>query len=353
MKILFITHYWHDNSHHSTSSGYERLAHYISSRHEVDILTPGKKDATMRLPNGASLITRRVPNTNFFFEKRLFLSFHSLRLKKSYDIVHALYSDVGLFPPLKYPTIITEHTLKELENTWWLKYKFLLQKLVYLRVKLVITVSKNLKSLLEEKYGLKNKVITIPHGIDTKIFYPKQLTKKMIKKKKQILGIYKYLCFSCGIQGLDSQTFVNIARLFPQILFVVVGRKEKTDLPNVIQPGKITEEKLIEYYLLADFCFKPLRFATANNAILEAMAMGKVTITNKIPGITDYLDNTCAYLATSISDFPELFERAMNNANEVKEKEKKAREKAVKQFSWYIIAPKIVKIYQQVVANNI
>ena len=225
--------------------------------------------------------------------------------------------------------------------------------MIYPRVKLVITVSDNLKSVLEEKYGLKNKVITIPHGIDTKIFYPRRFTSQLIAKKKQIAGNYKFLCVSCGIQGLDSYTFINIARLFPQILFIVVGRKEKTVLPNVIQPGKITEEKLIEYYSLADFCFKPLKFATANNAILEAMAMGKVTITNKIDGVTDYLDDSCGYLASFDSDFPKLFKRAMNNKYEVEKKGRNAREKAVREFSWEVIAPKIVKVYQQVIKNTI
>lgn len=353
MKILLITHHWSHISHHSKSSGYERLAYYLATGHDVSVLTGGKNNSEVKLKKNLTLITRIIPNSNFFFERRLFLSYQVLKITKKFDIVHALYSDVGLFPTFKFPTIITEHTLKELENTCWMRYKSLLQKIIYPRVKLVITVSNNLKSILEEKYRLKNKVITIPHGIDTKIFYPRRLTKQLITKKKQIIGNYKYLCFSCGIQGVDSQTFINIARLFPQILFIVVGRKENTHLPNVIQPGKITEEKLIEYYSLADFCFKPLKFATANNAILEAMAMGKATITNKIGGVTDYLDDSCGYLASSDSDFPKLFRRAMSNKNEVEEKGKNARKKAVKNFSWEVIAPKIIKVYQEVLANKI
>ena len=144
-----------------------------------------------------------------------------------------------------------------------------------------------------------------------------------------------------------------MAKQFPNIIFVVVGRKEKTYLPNVIQPGKVTEEKLIEYYSLADFCFKPLKFATANNAILEAMAMGKVTITNKIDGVSEYLNDSCGYLASAISDFPKIFERVMSNKDEVKEKARNARLKAEREFSWEVITPKIIKVYQQVLANKI
>jgi glycosyltransferase involved in cell wall biosynthesis len=353
MKILLISHYWHNNSHHSLSSGYERVAFYLAKDHQVSVLTGGKQNATKKLTQNLRLIARKIPNTNFFFEKRLALSFEALKISKNYDIIHALYSDVGLFPAFKFPTIITEHTLKELENTWWMKYKSILQKITYSRVKLIITVSDNLKTILEEKYGLNNKVITIPHGIDTKIYFPRKLTKNDIDKKQQLLGKYKYLCFSCGIQGIDSQTFINIARLFPQILFIVVGRKENTNLPNVMHPGKISEEKMIEFYSLADFCFKPLKFATANNAILEAMAMGKVTITNRMGGVTDYLDDSCGYLAPTVSDFPKIFKRVMNRANEVKDRGKKAREKAVKEFSWEVVATKILKAYQRVWKNSI
>ena len=177
--------------------------------------------------------------------------------------------------------------------------------------------------------------------------------KTFVFQKKRILGDYKFLCFSCGIQGVDSQAFVNIVRFFPQILFVVVGRKENTDLPNVIQPGNISEKKLIDYYTLADFCFKPLTFATANNALLESMAMGKVTITNKIPGVVDYLDDTCAYLSPTVSDFANLFERVINNSIEVKARGRQARKKVEKEFSWEVITPKIIKAYQQVLKNSI
>ena len=353
MKILLITHHWSHISHHSKSSGYERLAYYLTTDHEVSVLTGGNNDSEVKLKKNLTLITRRIPKTNFFFERRLFLSYQPLKITKKFDIIHALYSDVGLFPTFKFPTIITEHTLKELENTWWMRYKSFLQKIIFSRVKIVIAVSDNLKSILEKKYGLKNKVITIPHGIDTKKFYPRLLTKELINKKKRFLGIYKYLCFSCGIQGVDSPTFLKVAKQFPNIIFVVVGRKEKTYLPNVIQPGKVTEEKLIEYYSLADFCFKPLKFATANNAILEAMAMGKVTITNKIDGVSEYLNDSCGYLASAISDFPKIFERVMSNKDEVKEKARNARLKAEREFSWEVITPKIIKVYQQVLANKI
>ena len=353
MNILLITHHWPPISHHSKSSGYEKLAYYLAVNNNVTVLTGGINNTEIKLQKNLVLITRKIPMTNFFFEKRMFLSYHALKLNKKFDIAHALYSDVGLFPTFKYPTVITEHTLKELEHTYWMQYKSILQKIIYPRARLIIVVSDNLKDVLEKKYGLENKVITIPHGIDTKIFYPRCLTKQMIAYKKQVLGNYKFLCFSCGVQGIDSQAFVNIARLFRQILFIVVGRKENTYLPNVMQPGNISEKKLIEYYSLADFCFKPLIFATANNALLESMAMGKVTITNKIPGVVDYLDDTCAYLSPTVSDFANLFERVINNSIEVKARGRQARKKVEKEFSWEVITPKIIKAYQQVLKNSI
>lgn len=354
MKILLITHFWHNNSHHSLSSGYERLALYLSKDNAVDVLTCGQKNEKIKLSDNLWLITRVVPPTNLVFEKRIALSFHSTRLNEKYDIVHSLYSDAALLTSYAYPTIITEHVVKELDKKdLWLQYKFLLQKAVYKKARLIIAVSQNLKHILEEKYGLKDKVVFIPHGIDTGVFKPRGLSETLIAKKNRMLHGYKFLCYSCGIQGVDSSAFIETVKQFPQILFIVTGRKEDIRSTNVINTGDITEEKLIEYYLLADFCFKPLKFATANNAILEAMAMGKVTITNRIAGVTDYLDDSCAYLATSVSDFPKLFEQAMNDPRDVERKGRKAREKAVREFSWEVIAPKIVKVYKQVLKNTI
>lgn len=355
MKILLLTHHWGRKTHHSKSSGYERLAYYLADYgHEIDVLVPGNYDTEKRVKKNLKIITRKVPGTNFLFEERLFLSYKALRLKKKYNIAHALYSDVGLFPTFKFPTVVTEHISKEVnDKSLWLNYKSILQKTVFARCVSVIAVSDNLRNILEKNYKLKNKSFTVPHGIDTTVFHPIPLTQSLKKMKNNLLKNQKYLCLSCGVLGIDSKVFLDIAKKFPQVLFVVVGRKENTELANVIHAKSVTEKELINLYAIADFCFKPLKFATANNALLEAMAMGKVNITNKIPGVTDYLDESCGYLANSYKDFERIFIEAMVKKITNERKGKMARKRAEKEFSWGIIAPRIIDIYNKSLKRKI
>lgn len=342
MKILLVTHHWHTNSHHSKSTGYERLACYLSNFYQVDVLTWGKRNEVKK-ENNFSVFFRKAPSTNFLLEKRLALSFQSAKIAKNYDLIHCLYSDPGLILTFKFPVIVTEHDLPEINPSFWMKYKSIIQKPTLKKAKLVIAVSRNLEKIISEKYN-KN-VVFIPHGVDTKSFHPIKVNQAKMQK---LLGSkYCFLSFSCGIQGVDSKVFQQVAAKFPEILFVVVGRKEAIgEAKNIYHPGKISEKRLKEFYAMADFCFKPLKFATANNAILEAMAMGKVNITNKIAGITDYLTNEYAYLADKNEDFDNLIREAITNKRERAIKEKRARERAKEYFSWEVIAKKISDVYK-------
>lgn len=348
MKILLVTHHWHTHSHHSKSSGYERLTYYLAKLHQVDVLTWGKRNS-FKKQDDLLIIFRKTPPTNFLFEKRLILSFQAFKIAKNYDLVHCLYSDPGMILNLKFPTVITEHNLPEIDPTLWTKYKSIIQRPTLKRAKLIIAVSRNLEKIIKTKYN--SKTIFIPHGIDIKSFHP--IKANQAQKKKFLKNKYHFISFSCGIQGINSKVFQQVAKKFPEVLFVVVGRKETTgEAKNIYHPGKISEKRLKEFYTMADFCFKPLGFATANNAILEAMAMGKVNITNKIPGITDYLNDNCAYLARVNEDFCDLFKRAMENKEERERKGKMARKRAEKYFSWEIIAKKISKLYKKILAES-
>ncbi|MFQ5884496.1 MAG: hypothetical protein ACE5IO_05285, partial [Thermoplasmata archaeon] len=43
MKVLMVTHHWPPRTHHSTFSGYERIAHYMKELCDVSVLTWGKE----------------------------------------------------------------------------------------------------------------------------------------------------------------------------------------------------------------------------------------------------------------------------------------------------------------------
>lgn len=356
MKVLLITHLWKTNSYVTPSGGYHRLANYLSKYiNDVTVLTWGEKDNFLTEGN-LKILIKKTPKTDLFLERRLFLSYHAAKIATNYDIVHALNPVGGLFPSFVAPVLVTEHVTKELDQRWWMLYKSLFQKIVYKKARYVIGVSNNLVKILKEKYHVNN-CSYIPHGIDTTIFKPVLNKARINSIKINLCGNKKYdlISLTCGSYGLKKEVIKYTVNCFPNILFLFIGSGLEKALKgkNVIHLNKISENKLINLYAASDVLFRPLNFSTANNSILEAMAMGKATITNKIDGVTDYLDDSCGYLASSDSDFPKLFKRAMDNKHEVEEKGRNARLKAEREFSWEVIAPKIIKIYQQVLRNNI
>lgn len=353
MKILLISHLWKTNTYVTKSGGYQRIADYLSKNHNVTLLTWGERDKKIQ-EGPLKIIIKKTPKTDFLLEKRLYLSCHAAKISKNYDIVHALFPVGGLLPTFNAPVVITEHVTKELDKRIWMAYKSIFQRIVYKRAKHVIAVSNNLLKILKEKYKVNNSSF-IPHGIDSNIFKPVskrralEKTYKFLRNKK-----WNFISLTCGSYGLKEEAIKNTVNCFPNILFIFVssGLEKSLRGKNIVNLKGISENELINLYAASDVLFRPLNFSTANNSILEAMAMGKTVITNRIDGVVDYLDDTCAYLASSDSEFPKIFKKAVNNKHEVEKKGQNARLKVEKEFSWEIIAPKIIKIYQQVLKNT-
>jgi glycosyltransferase involved in cell wall biosynthesis len=344
VKVLLVTHLFSNHGSSSIKGGYYQIANYLGKYCQVDLLTCGERD---KLIKGKifNIIYKKTPKSDLFLQKRLALSYYAMKISKNYDLVHSLFDVCGFFPSFNHPIVLTEHVVKELDPNIWMVYKSFFQRVIYRNSKKVICVSRNLVKILKEKYKINS--LFIPHGIDTKTYRPIKIDNRL--RKKFLKNKYKYICVVCGMYAINKPVLYEIIDEFKSILFIRISKREKKKkLGNLIYFSEISEQEKIKLYNLADFVFKPVKFSTASNTILESMAMGKATITNKIGGITDYLDDSCGYLAPTVSDFPKIFMRVMNNKNEVKEKGKKAREKAVKNFSWEVVALRIIKIYQQV-----
>lgn len=341
MKVALLTHHWAPYTHHSKFSGYERIAYYIKEYCDIDILT--WKFAGVNYSDSLNVHRVFTPPSDIFLERRLLISLNALIRGKNYDIIHSLYPIPGLFPSFKYPLIVTIHTIYDINKNLWLWYYSKLQEVVIKKAKYVITVSSSLKDILERKYEKKD-IIFIPHGIDTQYFKP--INKE--REKEDILNDqFSYISLTTGIYGTDFLFIEKLAKDFPDVMFIVVGKSYKSDFSNIKYTMNISDEQLKTLYAISDIFLKPLKFATANNSILEAMAMGKPIVTDAISGVLDYLDEKCAYLIPKRKDFPKIIRCALENESERKLKGKKARKKSKREFSWDNIAKKTVDIYEQ------
>src|SRR3989344_4619556 len=147
MRVLLVTHHWGNNTHHSKSSGYERLAYYLNNLCDITVLTWGKKNVTVN-ENSIKVIYKKTPSTDFLLERRLFLSYYAYKLAKDFDLVHGLYSECSFFPCFKYSVISSVHIVKELDSNLWMKYKSLFEKIVFKKSVVLIPLSNHLKQIL-------------------------------------------------------------------------------------------------------------------------------------------------------------------------------------------------------------
>src|ERR1035437_1983161 len=147
MKILFITHHWENNSHHSKYSGYQRLVYFISTHHDVTVLTWGTKNFEYWV-NNIKVIVKKTPKRDQFYQRRLLLSWYARRIENNYDIIHALYCELGLLIKNNKKLITTIHVhpgivrYKKIIPDIWLKIRWILiDKRVIKKAKYNIAVS--------------------------------------------------------------------------------------------------------------------------------------------------------------------------------------------------------------------
>lgn len=345
MKALLLTHHWPPYTHHSKYSGYERIVHYLEDLHEIDVLT--WKSINFNYNDPPNVYRAFTPPTDFLLERRLLLSLNALSRSKNYDLIHALYSVPGLFPSFRYVTIATIHLVHDLDReNIWLRYKTLIQRVLFRNVKCLITVSSNLKNILENTYHLEN-VIYIPHGIDTKFFTP---APNIPPIKKRILAEgFDFVSLTTGVNGTDKEFIFQIAEKYPSVLFCILGKRISPHPLNVRFFSGLSDECLKSLYDCADIFIKPLNFASANNSLLEAMSMCKPIITDAISGVTDYLDDNTAFLVREREDFVQTIEEVLDNRNARDFKAINARKRAKNEFDWKVIAKKTSEVYEMVV----
>lgn len=337
MKILFLSHHWTNNSHHSRHSGFQRLVAEAAKTHEVTLITWSKEESEYQDEQGITVITIKASRKDFLFKKRLGISRMGQKISGKFDVVHALYSDCTFHLP-EYNYIVTFHVLPGIVNYYSIKQKifirlkyWVLQRRAMRRSKNIVCVSNNLLNLIPQRYRSKTQLI--PHGVDTDFWDPKLCTDSAYRDLQPFV-----LCV--GSHGLDRQLLEDFIVQNPKVRFVLVGQGGNTENHNNVRClSNLKDEELRSLYSHAAAIIKPLLFATANNSILEALSMGKTIITNRISGITDYLDDsTCVFIdRLPGKDITKLASFTLDQDF--------IRNHAIKNFSWKVILGQYFRCY--------
>lgn len=268
-------------------------------------------------------------------------------------IIHVLYGEnnynlLGRFP-LKNKIVVTIHQPLE----WWLKQGIPLKKF-FSKADRIIVLSKKEKEAFEE--FVPDRVSFIPHGIDTEFFNVSE---------GKIVFDQKLRCICVGQWLRDFNTLHRIIQKFhdhPGIEFRLVIPERKIEIhphraalheilkcPNTVWHNGITDNELRALYQNSDLLLLPLEAATANNAILEAMACGLPVITNAIGGTGDYTHPSFAEClpAGDVDAFVSSLSNLLSNPAKLIVMAKSARKFAVENFSWQIIAKKTLAVYDE------
>jgi glycosyltransferase involved in cell wall biosynthesis len=189
-----------------------------------------------------------------------------------------------------------------------------------------------------------DKVVYVPHGIDTAKFRPGHDNSQHGELRVLVVGLWlrdwevlHRVIDEVDKAGLNIKfDIVTLPEFFPYL----------TGCSNVTLHSGISESRLIQLYRESDLLFVPLKDATANNAVLEALACGTPVMATDVGGIPDYVTNECGWLVPKGDPAPPLalLKQIYADRELVRSRREAARVQALK-FEWGRVAERLSTLY--------
>lgn len=341
----------------SSISGYDALYSHFPEEVETDsIFCNFKKIYPRGIGRLLATASKFASSSSFYNAQSLEAEYKLLaRLaRRNYNVIHYTYGEpyFGLLGITKRRSkaavILTHHQ----PVSWWQANEALFKK--YDKVDAVIALSEYDKAYFESH--VKGKAIYIPHGVDTDFYKPLQPGEKKEGQIFRVIFAGRYLrdmaTLATAVKQLSSSS-INIQFDIVYIDKAKVSEPYLIDImsyPNVNWYADITEHELLSLYQQADCCLIPLEDCTANNAILEAMACGLPVVSTDLPAIKTYLDESVSVLGGkgNANDLCDALLMLYQNTELRNKMSLNAREKAVTNFDWNIIAEQTLKLFNSV-----
>jgi glycosyltransferase involved in cell wall biosynthesis len=343
MHAVCLTKRFH---HHTASGGYDRLAREIGAT----VVQPTEESGLLHR------ILRRLWNMrsrnnsypidycyeDFLAERRLLAG---SRLQKP-DVVHVLYAELQLDLLLRSRSLLPCPLVASFHlPIFRLAERFeRLPKHLLAGIDAAIVVSRCLLKDFRSRLG-PDKVVYVPHGVDTQRFCPGGHDSQRRRVRLIIVGEHMRdweashrIIDECNARQLPVQFDAVLPRALWPVFTGCANTRLHTGLP---------EGELIRLYQDAEALLVPVVDATANNAVLESLACGTPVISNSVGGIPDYVDDTCGWLFPQgeVLGIVKLIEQICNNPEIAWSRREPARLKSL-EFSWDRVAEQMMAIYK-------
>jgi glycosyltransferase involved in cell wall biosynthesis len=346
MHIACLAKRW---QHHTASGGYDRLAREVGDtvfqRAKGSGLLHRALRRLWRIRSRTSLYLMDYRYEDFLAEWRL--------LARSWfqkpDVVHVLFGDEQLDLLLRSRWLLPSPLIASFHlPTFRVADRFEReQKHLLAGIEAAIVVSRCQLKDFQCWLG-PDKVVYVPHGIDTRRFCPANNDPQRNQVRLIVVGEHMRdweashrIIDECRVRQLPVQVDIVLKQ---ELWSVFSG------CTNIRLHSGISEDQLLRLYREADALLVPVVDSTANNAVLEALACGTPVISNSVGGITDYVDETCGWLfgKGEVLGIVNLIEQFCKNPEIARSRREAARLKSL-EFSWDRVARQMLAIYQAVI----
>lgn len=196
-----------------------------------------------------------------------------------------------------------------------------------------------------------DRIFCVPHGVDTDYWHPDAAVTKAAQPTFLFVGFW--------LRDVDmfAATVRRAAEVGLDARFRVVTfaehRKHFEDLPQTEVLSAISDEALRDEYRRAHALFLPLKFATANNAILETMSCGTAVVTTQSGGVVEYIDPDCGVAVPrgDVDAAVAALRQIAGDAQHMRAMGAAARRRA-ETFAWPLVGEQMSYVYGRILGAN-
>ena len=240
------------------------------------------------------------------------------------------------------------HWLYTAFNAWWEKRSFS-------QAKTVVAVSTQVQKDLQ-KIGIdRNKIRTIPNGVDPQEFFPGLVERQQFDLPKEVIMGFFAGDLSTPRKNLDTvlQSLVRV----PELHLAVAGNLKGSIYPQLAKSLGIEERvhflgqrnDVPELMRAMDLLVFPSRYETFGLVVIEAMASGLPVITTRSTGACDLVTPECGIVLSESEDVDSLTQALMNltSNSEIRTQMSKAARHQAESHTWRQVAKSYVDLFEE------